>query len=316
MDLFSRARHLQFKTYTVPRDFIAVVEGALYCPYNNVILSKAGMVVAESLNVVINGLDVTKLRNREVVTLTGTHALLRSRANNYYHTIVDNLPRVLALERATFSDFGEIRLLCPGGATELEAFFLTQFDLPNVRALPLEQGVLYEMERLIFTPYKSKLFSGYLPDWYVQKFRSKVFPDRPTKRNRRIFISREHALRQERKIVNEGEVRSLLSNLGFEVQCPELLSYSDQIELFYDAEMVVGVHGAGLTNALYAPPELKVVEIFASDKINPAYYFLSKSLGHAYSWVCGDGEGLFPPQFAIDPRKLVKALDQLLISEN
>ena len=97
-------------------------------------------------------------------------------SHNYYHTIVDNLPRVLALDRLPIDQFSEISLLCPGGATDLEAFFLDRFGLGNVRPIALEQGVLYELERLIFTPFKSGIFSGYLPDRYVRSFRDKLFP--------------------------------------------------------------------------------------------------------------------------------------------
>lgn len=311
MKLFYRAAHLRSMTYWTPRDFVACIEGAMFCPYNGVVLSRSGDIVQESFNIGIAGLDLTRARDKKVVPLSGTYALLRSRVHNYYHTIVDNLPRVLTLERPPFDQLSEILLLCPGGATDLESFFLDRFGLSNVRPIALEQGFVYELERLIFTPFKSGIFSGYLPDWYVGRLREKLFPMRPSRRNRRIFISREHAVRQERKIVNEDEIRSLLCELGFEVRCPELLSFEEQIEMFYDAEAVVGVHGAGLTNTLYAPPGLKVVEIFASNEINPAYYFLCKSLDHRYSWVAGDGEGLFPPQFGVNTSRLLMALNQL-----
>ena len=55
----------------------------------------------------------------------------------------------------------------------------------------------------------------------------------------------------------------------------------------------------------------RFVEIFASNEINPAYYFLSKSLDHRYVWVCGDGDGLFPLQFSVEAAHVVAALKQL-----
>ena len=79
MRLFYGAAHLRSKTYWTPRDFVACVEGAMFCPYNGVILSRSGDIVQESFNIGIAGLDLTRLRDKEVVPLSGTYALLRSR---------------------------------------------------------------------------------------------------------------------------------------------------------------------------------------------------------------------------------------------
>ena len=311
MCLYKSAAHLMSNQYTTPADYVASVDNALYCPFNNVVLDTSRRVVAESLNISFIQLDTRKLRSRDIVRLDGTYALCRSRANNYYHTIVDNLPRIVALSREPFSEFDQIRLLCPGGATATESFFLSKFGLANVQVLPLEQGTLYQLEHLVFTPFKSKVFSGFLPKWYVDRFRHHVFPNRPSKRNRRILISREKAARQRRNFTNREKVDRLLDDFGFEKHYPEFLSLDEQIDMFYDAEVVVAAHGAGLTNCVYAPPGLKVVSIFPSTQINPAYYLLCTSLGHRFSWICGDSQSRNPVEFTVDLGELTDTLSAL-----
>ena len=41
----------------------------------------------------------------------------------------------------------------------------------------------------------------------------------------------------------------------------EKLSIDEQVELFRTASHVIGAHGAGLTNVLFAPSNLKILEI-------------------------------------------------------
>jgi len=40
------------------------------------------------------------------------------------------------------------------------------------------------------------------------------------------------------------------------------MSVLEQIELFSNADVVIGTHGAGLANILFCKPNTKVIEIF------------------------------------------------------
>ena len=57
------------------------------------------------------------------------------------------------------------------------------------------------------------------------------------------------------------EIQPILTAYGFEDTILEGRSPAEQISLFRDAEAVVGVHGAGLTNILFSPPDCKIVSI-------------------------------------------------------
>ena len=80
-----------------------------------------------------------------------------------------------------------------------------------------------------------------------------------------------------------------LEPLGFERHVLEEYSHEEQVELFYDSDFVIGPHGAGLANVVFSKAT-RVVELFASNEVVPHFFFLSKALGHPYTYWKGDAE--------------------------
>jgi hypothetical protein len=103
----------------------------------------------------------------------------------------------------------------------------------------------------------------------------------------RIYISRPKTV--GRHIINEDEVMEALTPFGFVAYTLENLSFSDQVRLFSQAEVVVSPHGAGLTNIIFAE-NLIVVELFGSFGI-PTLFLISKALGFHYGCLMSDPHG-------------------------
>jgi len=76
---------------------------------------------------------------------------------------------------------------------------------------------------------------------------------------RRLYISRAKA--RYRKVLNEGAVWQLLERHGFEKVIAEELGAGEQIALFNQASVILGLHGAGFTNLLFMPTPGLVVEL-------------------------------------------------------
>jgi len=94
---------------------------------------------------------------------------------------------------------------------------------------------------------------------------------------RRIFVLRGST--QRRNLLNEQELASMLvKDFGFSVINPGKLSIRDQIRCFKNANIIAGVHGGGLTNALFANNLQVLIEIFNS-KTRSHLPFISKQLG-------------------------------------
>jgi len=98
-----------------------------------------------------------------------------------------------------------------------------------------------------------------------------------------IYISRRKA--SARRVLNEDELISFLVPLGFKSYCLEDLSFNDQVKLFSKAKVVVGPHGSGLTNILWAPENASVIELMPEKHLPPDYFQLSRALGHRYAAV-------------------------------
>jgi hypothetical protein len=76
---------------------------------------------------------------------------------------------------------------------------------------------------------------------------------------KRLYVSRKKALR--RKIINELELVDFVKSKGFEEICFEDYSIIEQVFLMQNAECLISMHGAGLTNVLFMNPESSVLEI-------------------------------------------------------
>ena len=83
----------------------------------------------------------------------------------------------------------------------------------------------------------------------------------------KIYIERDTATFKgipERSISNENEVKSyLLKNDFVPIKLGEI-KFSEQVDLFYNADYIVGLHGAGFANLAFCKPGTKVIEFRSS----------------------------------------------------
>ena len=67
------------------------------------------------------------------------------------------------------------------------------------------------------------------------------------------------------------------------------MSVEEQVKFFSSADMVVGAHGAALTNLVFCRPGTRVVELFSPHYVNPCYRDLCVAAGLRHAAVIGDG---------------------------
>jgi hypothetical protein len=96
-----------------------------------------------------------------------------------------------------------------------------------------------------------------------------------------------------RKVVNDHEIIRELTRLGFYCTSFEELSYIDAFQLMQQTKLLVGVHGGGLTNMMFLPPESVVIEI-KNNNPNPnshCYWHLARSLNFDYTMFVAETVG-------------------------
>ena len=131
-------------------------------------------------------------------------------------------------------------------------------------------------------------------------------------RPRRVYITREQSSR--RRIVNGEEVRVTLAKHGFTEVSTEDLSVQEQIGLFANAEAVIGVHGAGLTNAVFCAPGTVLVELQPDlRKLKPTYWNMAAVSGLRYiQIVCKSLTGRINSDIEVDCSHLDSLLQRRL----
>ncbi|MFP8890033.1 glycosyltransferase family 61 protein [Natrialbaceae archaeon A-CW2] len=102
----------------------------------------------------------------------------------------------------------------------------------------------------------------------------------------RIYISRQNAKRG-RKISNYESLEDKLSKRGFQSVCLEKLPFEKQVEICANADVIIGPHGAGLTNMIFST-NAKIFEIFNDKFLKPSYCLLAHECGHDYYHYIGD----------------------------
>lgn len=181
--------------------------------------------------------------------------------------------------------------------------FLIADDYPYYRQIfeimGLADRIIFSKTRRISIKAPKILFSSniivqqlrrpahYCAPWATEFLRRSLnIPERSPKAGRKLMISR--GSEASRKIVNWNEVRPMIAARGYEIVELEGLSASQQIDLFSDVERIIGVHGAGLTNLIFAPKDANIFEILPPFFAGSEYWLLASALGQRYSAFVAD----------------------------
>lgn len=111
---------------------------------------------------------------------------------------------------------------------------------------------------------------------------------------RRVYISRKNA--SYRKVLNEVEFSHLLADYGFEIICGEEYSFSEQVSIFSGTKTLIGMHGAGLTNAVFMHAGSNIIELRKKENgpSNVGYWHLADALDHNYYYFNGKPDSELP----------------------
>ena len=211
-----------------------------------------------------------------------------SRPGDYANWIIDTLPRIWPLHRPEVQVLGPINLYIGQGLPKQKEELLRALLPPTVQVQRIPERSRIEAYQFVMLPFFSVEGFGYLPPDYVDFFKNRVFNhfgiSASAPKHRRLLISRARAAK--RRIVNEEVLSRELASHGFETVLLEDLPHAAQAALFNEAEVVVGVHGAGFSNLIYAS-HCRVVEVFPSQPVW-TYRGLATSCGLPYASIAGD----------------------------
>jgi hypothetical protein len=108
----------------------------------------------------------------------------------------------------------------------------------------------------------------------------------------RLYIDRG----ANRGVQNHDEMLELLARYDIQVVQPESMTAAEQIDAFQSARLMIGEHGAGLSNMIFSrnPREASIVEIIPKCYAIPTYWILAAGVGTNYY--------MLPEQGGFEPR--------------
>lgn len=200
------------------------------------------------------------------------------RQNDYYHFLFEFVPKIEIIERA------DIPLSVPAIVTRdlaSQPFFVAAAELGLFGKRP----VIIQNENEVIEAKRLYVARADICSERQLRFPSKRLRNRPGIQGRaRIYISRNGQTARGRQIINEQELIARLRPLGFSVIDPGTMPLAEQITCFSHASIVVGPHGAGLTNILfrYGAPMALVEMINDTIKWNHHYFEIATHCGYFY----------------------------------
>jgi len=189
----------------------------------------------------------------------------------YFHWIFDLLPKLRGVE--TFRQETDVQpkiIVSPDPPSfvydSLELFGYRESDIIEWTSNTLR------VNRLVVPTYPDMLPENI--NWLRESVLDTV-ADSGGFENERAFISRQKAA--YRRVANYDDIIDLLSTYGFESYILEEMAFEDQVSLFNNAEAIVGPHGAGFSNIIWAEKPV-VIELF-NEYVTPTFTVLANRLG-------------------------------------
>lgn len=231
--------------------------------------------------------QIKKILTRKITKKSGTHVVIHNNyTENYYHFTLEILPKLFILKDFIHSS----KIILPKPVKQFQLEFLEAFSELNFEIVEINPEFNIKTETLYcmgsLCPYSNHnpsillQFSRYIKE----KLKQKIYSSK--EENKRIYISRSDA--KYRRILNEEVVVSYLVSKGFSCIQLETYSVAKQIKIFSNAEIVIGAHGAALTNIIFCKPETKVIELFNTDYIHLCYFNLKDIFSLQYYYLVGD----------------------------
>lgn|GEM_PF-5453758 len=239
--------------------------------------------------------------------------LSSSYGGNFYHWMTWVIPRLNMIEKAGYKleDFDKILINTVG--FQFQNKLIKYLGIPSHKVIgTVPYGAVFKANTLVTASLPSFLRT---PHFVTDSIRERFLrPEHYSEsRPKIIYLSRNKG--STRKITNEQELTNYLKNMGFEIVYPEQMEIDEQVAAFANADIVLGQHGAGLTNLCFCKPLTKVIEIFNED--------LKQYIDSGYFRICSNvkldhyvmfGEPVPGPaiDMKVDIEKLEKTIELLL----
>jgi len=190
------------------------------------------------------------LKNFKELYILGSNA-----GNNYYSNLLQFLPRIF------FNKKTNIKIAIHRNSSNKYRNFIGNI----LKNLNIEFTFVFLDDDFYY--FTNSEFPQFLNiNSSIKVLRNFLNPKTNVEISKKIYVTREDS--NYRKIINEGDVVTLLRQKGYKVINPQLYEIDEQIEIFSNAEKIIAPHGSNLANIIFCKPGTKILEITPSFRDN------------------------------------------------
>ena len=284
--------HLQKGTFALPPDYTG---DAVFCVLNGQVKGKIPVGYTSKGSILQDTISYSDLDDRFTETMkinaltcleffkykTQNESLdyaciMFNNWNHYGHWILEHALKLMYLSKIQDKFNVRIKLIMEEGCPQWKLDILSHLGWGNDDIF-YWQGRPVHVEQLIVPNYPFGTQLEY--KWLASRLSKShgVTINRVTQT--RIYLSRDKL--GSRCVANESELVQYLEANGFTTIYPEEMTIRAQIEVFTNAEIIVGPHGSAFTNLIYSS-NCQVVEFFGAT-VPLFFYKIAKIMGLNYS---------------------------------
>ena len=190
---------------------------------------------------------------------------------NYFHWMYDVLPRFALCEKT--SDLNKVDFfLLPDTIKKFQQESLDILNISKEKRISSKSFRHITCSELIVTDHPYVITNNasndiqniplWISEWLKEKYTSNEINNKSIS-PKKIYIDRSDSTSNTkalRLIINENEVKQFLKKNGFENIILGNMHFRDQVKIFNNAEIIIGLHGAGFANLCYCKPGTKIIE--------------------------------------------------------
>jgi len=287
-----------FKTFNKKNYYIyKITKARIFTDNNeNVAIIKNNYILPKISFQQING-NLTGVNNNSVIK-HGTHSFQKKikgkifnlcqggSGNNYFHFIFDILPKIYLLKSEI--DLNSLDFFYLNEPKLWQIKILNELGIPKKKLLSSEKNkhILADEIYAVDHPWYNHGLIQYnlnkIPEWIV-KYNRKQFLNKTKKTYfKKIFLDRSSSKYNHCQIKNLADMLAFVKKKKLKIYKPENLSFKKQINLFNNASIICGPHGASFTNIVFCRPGTKIIEIIPKDHPNKKCERISKILKLKY----------------------------------
>ncbi len=203
--------------------------------------------------------------------------------SNYFHFTLEIMPKLALIDKLEqYRSWPILVDQCVWDVPQLHAL-LDRLNIYHHKVILVKNRTKVTIGKLVYVSYTMWLAHNFkegaeikpsdflLSDYVVNNIRETVISNisyDPSK-HRKIFLSRKNMSKS--RLVNSAEIEHIFQENGYEIVCPEDLSFEEEVRLFREADVVVGPTGAAFTNMIYCRPNTRI-NVIALESQHIYYY--------------------------------------------